>query len=217
MAVRADRKLVDEDLLKTIRQMNERGQRRVVETRSSESTVVPDFVGHTLAIHDGSEFVRVRITDGMIGQKLGEIAFKQSRLLRLSRMVRKGRRRTTDVEEATPVKKARLHRPIRRGETVTITSTEAQNGFGRVLDAVAKEGTVLITKRNVTQAVVISAERYEALTRAQAPQLDELTAEFDTMLAGMQGSASREAMRAAYASSPDELGQAAFAAAHRNP
>jgi antitoxin Phd len=103
-----------------------------------------------------------------------------------------------------------------RGKPVTMTATEAQNSFGRVLDEVARNGTVLITKHNVTRAVVISADRYEALTQNEAPSLDLLTAEFDDMLARMQAPGAREGMQAAFDASPDELGRAAAAVAARS-
>jgi antitoxin Phd len=105
--------------------------------------------------------------------------------------------------------------PALGGTTVTMTSTEAQNGFGRMLDAVAKHKTVLITKHNVTQAVVISAERYRTLILAEAPSLDALTAEFDAMLERMQAPGAEEAMLDALRASPAELGKAARAAARR--
>jgi antitoxin Phd len=98
-----------------------------------------------------------------------------------------------------------------RGATVTVTSTEAQNGFGRLLDAVAKDATVLITKHNVTRAVLISAGRYEALIQAETPSLDALTAEFDDLLASMQTPQAREGMGTAFGASPEELGRAAVA------
>lgn len=102
---------------------------------------------------------------------------------------------------------------VQRGMTVVMTSTEAQNGFGRMLDTVARDGTVLITRHNATQAVVISVDRYEALTRAREPSLDALSAEFDELLARMQTDESRAGMRAAFAASPAELGRAAVEAA----
>ncbi len=102
-----------------------------------------------------------------------------------------------------------------QGEVVTMTSTEAQNGFGRMLKAVAKGGTVLITKHNATQAVVMSVDRYEALTRAEMPSLDALTAEFDAMLERMQAPGAEAAMLEAFRASPEELGQTAVAAAKR--
>lgn len=93
-----------------------------------------------------------------------------------------------------------------------MTSTEAQNGFGRMLDTVARDGTVLITKHNVTQAVVMSVDRYEALTRRDEPALDTLTAEFDEMLARMQTPEVRAGIRAGLSASPAELAEAALAA-----
>lgn len=102
------------------------------------------------------------------------------------------------------------------GKIVTMTSTEAQNGFGRVLDAVAEGGTVRIRKHNVTRAVVISAERYDALTRTESSTLDELTAEFDDLLARMQTPQAHAGMQAAFDAAPDALGAAAVAAATRS-
>jgi antitoxin Phd len=100
-------------------------------------------------------------------------------------------------------------------EIIRMTSTEAQNGFGRMLDAVAKGGTVLITKHNATHAVVISVEFYEALTRTVMPDLDALTAEFDEMLERMQRPEVRAGIRAGLSASPAELGRVARAAAQR--
>lgn len=94
-----------------------------------------------------------------------------------------------------------------------MTSTEAQNGFGRVLDRVSRDDTVVITKHDTAQAVIMSVERYEALTREESPSLEALTAEFDALLASMQTPAARAGMRAAFGASPDELGRAALAAA----
>lgn len=107
-----------------------------------------------------------------------------------------------------------MHSPVaNRGDVVRMTSTEAQNGFGRMLDTVAKGGTVLITKHNTTQAVVMSVDRYQALTRTEFPDLDALTAEFDEMLVRMQDPGAEEAMLKAFRASPEELGRAALAAA----
>ena len=101
------------------------------------------------------------------------------------------------------------------GDVVRMTSTEAQNGFGRMLDVVAKGSTVLITRHNATQAVLMSVEQYEALTRPETPSLDALTAEFDQMLARMQEPGSEEAMLKAFRASPEELGRLALASAQR--
>ncbi|HEX2095073.1 MAG TPA: type II toxin-antitoxin system prevent-host-death family antitoxin [Longimicrobiaceae bacterium] len=99
-----------------------------------------------------------------------------------------------------------------RDSIVYMTSTRAQNGFGRMLDTVAHGGTVLITRQNTTQAVVMSVERYEALTRGPASDLDTLTAEFDDLLRRLQSPTARARLRDAFRASPDELSQAAVAA-----
>ncbi len=65
---------VDEHLIRKIVQMNESGEKRVVKTWSRRSTVTPDFVGHTLAVHNGNKFIPVYITENMVGHKLGEFA-----------------------------------------------------------------------------------------------------------------------------------------------
>jgi antitoxin Phd len=100
-------------------------------------------------------------------------------------------------------------------EIVRVTSTEAQNGFGRMLDVVARGSTVLITKHNATQAVLMSVDQYEALTRPETPSLEALTAEFDQMLERMQRPEVRAGIRAGLSASPAELGRAARAAAER--
>jgi len=61
-------------LWKRIRQMNESGERKVVKTYSRSSTIIPEFVGHTIAVHNGKTFVPVYITNEMVGHKLGEFA-----------------------------------------------------------------------------------------------------------------------------------------------
>lgn len=65
---------VQEALLKRIRTMNESGEKRVLRTWSRASTIFPDFVGHTIAVHDGRRHVPVYITEDMVGHKLGEFA-----------------------------------------------------------------------------------------------------------------------------------------------
>ena len=65
---------VDDNLLKHIQQMNERNEKKVVKTWARRSMVVPDFVGHTLAIHNGNKFIPVFISENMVGHKLGEFA-----------------------------------------------------------------------------------------------------------------------------------------------
>ena len=65
---------MDPKLLKKIRALNEKNQRRVIRTWSRDSTIVPEMVGHTIAVHDGRKHVPVYITEDMIGHKLGEFA-----------------------------------------------------------------------------------------------------------------------------------------------
>lgn len=61
-------------LLKRIVAMNAAGEKRVVKTWSRASTIFPDFVGHTIAVHDGRKHVPVYVTEDMVGHKLGEFA-----------------------------------------------------------------------------------------------------------------------------------------------
>jgi small subunit ribosomal protein S19 len=65
---------VDTPLLEKIEAMNRGGEKRVVKTWSRRSTVVPEMVGHTLAVHNGRKFIPVYITENMVGHKLGEFA-----------------------------------------------------------------------------------------------------------------------------------------------
>lgn len=65
---------VDEKLLKKIKQMNEKGKKKVIKTWSRRSTIFPDMVGHTIAVHDGRRHVPIYITEDMVGHKLGEFA-----------------------------------------------------------------------------------------------------------------------------------------------
>ncbi len=63
---------VDPKLLKKIQAMNERGEKKVIRTWSRDSTVFPEMVGHTIAVHDGRRHVPIYITENMVGYKLGE-------------------------------------------------------------------------------------------------------------------------------------------------
>ena len=65
---------IDEKLLLKVESMNSRGDRKVVKTWSRSSTISPEFVGHTIAVHNGNKFVPVYITENMVGHKLGEFA-----------------------------------------------------------------------------------------------------------------------------------------------
>lgn len=65
---------VDESLGKKIEGMNRSKERQVVRTWARRSTIIPEFVGHTLAVHNGNKFIPVYITENMVGHKLGEFA-----------------------------------------------------------------------------------------------------------------------------------------------
>ncbi len=65
---------VDGHLLKKVEDMNRRNEKKVLRTWSRRSTVVPDFIGHTLAVHQGKKFIPVYVTENMVGHKLGEFA-----------------------------------------------------------------------------------------------------------------------------------------------
>ena len=65
---------VDERLLKRVRDLDRRGEKVVIRTWSRRSTIFPDMVGHTIAVHDGRRHVPVYVTENMVGHKLGEFA-----------------------------------------------------------------------------------------------------------------------------------------------
>src|SRR2546428_12097922 len=65
---------VEPSLLEKIRVLNEKNEKKVFKTWSRRSTITPDFVGHTLAVHNGNKFIPGYITENMVGHKLGEFA-----------------------------------------------------------------------------------------------------------------------------------------------
>ena len=65
---------VDEKLLKKIEKMNKNKEKRVIKTWSRRSTIFPQMVGHTIAVHDGRRHVPIYITEEMVGHKLGEFS-----------------------------------------------------------------------------------------------------------------------------------------------
>ena len=65
---------VDAKLFKKVQEMNKNGEKIVLKTWSRSSTIFPDFVGHTFAVHDGRKHVPVYVTEDMVGHKLGEFA-----------------------------------------------------------------------------------------------------------------------------------------------
>ena len=64
----------DEHLLKKVRELNDKGEKKVIKTWSRRSTIFPEMVGHTIAVHDGRRHVPIYITEEMVGHKLGEFA-----------------------------------------------------------------------------------------------------------------------------------------------
>ena len=69
---------VNEKLLAKIVAMNEKNEKKVLKTWSRTSTIYPDFVGHTIAVHDGKKHVPVYVTEDMVGHKLGEFALTRT-------------------------------------------------------------------------------------------------------------------------------------------
>ncbi len=65
---------IDASLLTKVEAMNDKSEKRVLKTWSRRSTIVPDFLGHTIAVHNGRQFVPVYIQENMVGHKLGEFA-----------------------------------------------------------------------------------------------------------------------------------------------
>jgi small subunit ribosomal protein S19 len=65
---------VDRNLIQKIETMNRKNEKRVIKTWARRSTVVPEFVGHTLAVHNGNKFIPIYVTENMVGHKLGEFA-----------------------------------------------------------------------------------------------------------------------------------------------
>ncbi len=65
---------VDEHLITKIEGLNSKNEKRVIKTWSRRSTIVPEFLGHTIAVHNGKQFVPVYVQENMVGHKLGEFA-----------------------------------------------------------------------------------------------------------------------------------------------
>ena len=69
---------VEEKLFTRVEAMNAKGEKKVLKTWSRSSTIFPEFVGHTIAVHDGRKHVPVYVTEDMVGHKLGEIALTRT-------------------------------------------------------------------------------------------------------------------------------------------
>ncbi len=82
---------VDDHLWEKVEKMNEAGAKKVIKTWSRRSTIIPEFVGHTFAVHNGQKFHPVFVTENMVGHKLGE--FSNSRTFRGHIADKKSKRR----------------------------------------------------------------------------------------------------------------------------
>ncbi len=69
---------VDTPLLEKVEGMNRAGDRKVIKTWSRRSTVIPEMLGHTIAVHNGKKFIPVYVTENMVGHKLGEFALTRT-------------------------------------------------------------------------------------------------------------------------------------------
>mgnify|MGYP003441991758 FL=1 len=65
---------VDDSLMKKVAKVSESGKKEVIKTWSRRSTIYPEFIGHTFAVHNGKEFIPVYVTEDMVGHKLGEFS-----------------------------------------------------------------------------------------------------------------------------------------------
>lgn len=107
---------------------------------------------------------------------------------------------------------ASIHIRNRRGELVEalqVSASDAKNGFGRVLDRVAREGGVAITKHDEPCAVLVSVEVFRTLAGGETRTLNTLSGEFDALLERMQAPGAAAAMQKAYDMAPEQLGRAA--------
>ena len=69
---------VDDHLMNKIREMNKKNEKRVIQTWSRRSTITPEFIGHTVAVHNGNKFIPVYISENMVGHKLGEFSITRT-------------------------------------------------------------------------------------------------------------------------------------------
>ena len=65
---------VEEKLLKKVEKLVEAGEKKIIKTWSRRSTIIPDFIGYTFAVHNGKKFIPVYVTENMVGHKLGEFS-----------------------------------------------------------------------------------------------------------------------------------------------
>jgi antitoxin Phd len=104
----------------------------------------------------------------------------------------------------------------RQGELVdipTVPATRFKNEFGSIFEQATHDGAVAITKHDSLKAVLLSYPEFEALVKGRMPVLDDLTSQFDGLLARLQTPEAKRGMAAAFDASPEELGRAAVEAA----
>lgn len=101
----------------------------------------------------------------------------------------------------------------------TVAATKVKNEFGAILEQTMHSGAVAITRHDMPKAVLLSFAEFESLVKERSRSLDDLSAEFDGLLAHMQTPQARKGVAAAFNASPAELGRAAVKAAktHRAP
>jgi antitoxin Phd len=127
-------------------------------------------------------------------------------------------RRRTKVQGSSRQRSAVRAFRNRRGEHIdvsSVTATYAKNEFGRVLETALERGAVAITRHDTAKAVLVSMDEFNALVGSRDDDLETLTGEFDALLSKMQTPSARKAMKEAFDASPEKLGQAASAAAHK--
>ena len=83
---------IDQKLLKKILEMNKSGGQRVIKTWARRSTISPEMVGHTLAVHNGKQFIPVYISENMVGHKVGEFSLTRTYRGHTSKMGGKGKK-----------------------------------------------------------------------------------------------------------------------------
>ena len=83
---------IDDHLAAKVSAMNDRGEKRVIKTWSRRSTVIPEMVGHTIAVHNGTKFIPVYVSENMVGHKLGEFAMTRTFRGHSGKKVEKGAR-----------------------------------------------------------------------------------------------------------------------------
>jgi len=111
---------------------------------------------------------------------------------------------------------ANLHnRRGERVEAISVTATDAKMEFGRLLERVIQGDVVVITKHDAPKAVLLPLETFNVLAEAADRRLENLSHEFDALLARMQTPRARAGMRAAFGASPKQLGKAFGASARK--